>query len=315
MFSKVSLFAFLLVAGICYGGEPQVVHLTGNPRVDFFGTRALDSNDYPNPDSVQAVQFISDNRSEKSPWIAGLLSLAVPGAGQWYNDSKLKAAAFFGIEVASWVTAHIYDKKGDHQTDVFQDFANQHYSASRYGRWTIDHLSQLNSSLPPTPTADDYRSLVFRNGDSTGGPPFNNINWVQLNAMEIDVADGQNGYTHQMPFWNDQQYYELIGKYDQFSRGWDDSDPADPPDKIYPIQSTSKEQVVYAAMRAQANSYYDVAATAVGIAVINHVVSALEAFWGATRYNNSLHAEVNMHFTSTPVGLVPFPEAKVQYSF
>lgn len=177
-----------------------------------------------------------------------------------------------------------------------------------------DRSSQ--SAPPSQPLTADYRSLVFRNGDSTGGPPFNNIDWGELNAMEGDVADGRNGYTHQMPFWNDQQYYELIGKYDQFSRGWDDSDPvADIQANAYPIRSISKEQFVYASMRAQANSYYDVASTAVSIAVINHIVSALEAYWGATRYNSSLHAEVNMRISPTPLGLVPFPEAKIQYSF
>ena len=52
------------------------------------------------------------------------MSLLVPGSGEFYAQSYWKAAAFFAIEVAAWALAYTYDKKGDKQTDYFQNFAN-----------------------------------------------------------------------------------------------------------------------------------------------------------------------------------------------
>lgn len=307
------VFAFLIfVAARSYAGDDPPLHLTGNPLVDFFGGTNLAGNHPLKADLPQLLTPTGTAGEEKNPWIAGLLSLAVPGAGEWYCDSKIKGAVFFGVEVASWVTAHVYYKKGDHQTDMFQDFANEHYNASQYALWTLNHLGVLNPDLAGD--RGNYFNLIFPNGDTTGGPPYRNINWDELNSMERDVAVVGNNYTHELPYWGQQQFYELIGKYDQFSRGWDDSGP-DTPGNVNPILSTSKEMFLYASMRANANHYYDISAAFVSIAVINHFVSALDAFLTTKSHNRALHAEVNMHLEVTPVGLVPVSEARIQYSF
>jgi hypothetical protein len=313
MSTKIFFAVLIFAAAESYAGDAPALHLTGNPQVDFFGGVNLAGNHTSRTGPSQPLMPTETAGGEKNPWIAGLLSLAVPGAGEWYSDSKLKGAVFFGVEVASWVTAHIYDKKGDHQTDVFQDFANEHYNASQYALWTMNHLGALNPDLAGDKSS--YFGLIFPNGDSTEGPPYRNMNWEELNSMERDIAVVGNGYTHELPYWGQQQFYELIGKYEQFSRGWDDSDPADPPNKVNPIQSTSKEMFVYAAMRANANHYYDISATFVSIAVINHIVSALDAYLTTKSHNTALHAEVNMRIQPTPVGLVPVSEARIQYSF
>ena len=68
-------------------------------------------------------------------------------------------------------------------------------------------------------------------------------------------------------------------------------------------------------MRANANHMYDIAGTWVSVAVLNHVVSALDAYWSATRYNSALRAEVKMRLQPTLYGLVPVTEARVRYNF
>jgi hypothetical protein len=132
--------------------------------------------------------------------------------------------------------------------------------------------------------------------------------------MEGDVRNyPSNGYTHLLPPWNDQQYYELIGKYSQFQAGWDDRiiQNGEFPLALPP----SGHMIIYRDMRAQANNYYDVANTFVSVAIVNHVVSALEAFWSATKYNKKLHAEVRMRAQPTGIGVVPITEAKIRYDF
>ncbi|OLD76256.1 MAG: hypothetical protein AUI33_05000 [Ignavibacteria bacterium 13_1_40CM_2_61_4] len=141
---------------------------------------------------------------------------------------------------------------------------------------------------------------------------------MELNRMERDISSvlsPPTGFTHQMPYYGEQQYYELIGKYDQFSRGWDDADLRALAQGDLPIKSNSNLFYQYAAMRAKANNYYDVASTWVSVVVVNHIVSALDAFWSATRFNKSLHADVKMRVQPTPFGIVPVTEAKIQYTF
>lgn len=315
---KIILAVFFFGCSVIAQEQPSV-HLTGNANVDFFGAHITPGNRLGAlSDSSLPEMMFSSQGEEKSPWVAGALSLVVPGLGEVYTKNYLKGAAFFAADVASWYLAYTYNKKGDRQTDEFQLFANQHWSAVRYANWTLSHLSLLNPT--DTTTAAQYADRIY-GGDppapEDSHPPFHDIDWAQLNQMERDIASSPqpNGYTHVLPYYNEQQYFELIGKYAEFSRGWDDSDPNSPLENQLPIQSTSARFFLYANMRAQANHYYDIAGTWVSVAVINHLLSAADAFWSATRYNSALHAELNMRVIPTQFGMIPVTTAKFRYDF
>jgi hypothetical protein len=322
MFKKSIICLILLFSStFAQTSNQQTQFLTGNPSVDFFGSSLMDNYSPSMNDKLEVLQWEDmELADEKSPWLAALLSLAVPGTGEVYTESYVKAALFFAVEATSWSIAYSYNKKGNNQTSIYQDYANQHWSAVRYVNWTLDRLNALNPQSPNLKTKDEYSDLIYGDIDQPlpgdCGPPFSCINWRELNAMERDIAMGySNGFTHGLPYFGEQQYYELIGKYDQFSRGWDDSDPNDPLENQVPIQSTSKRFFEYAKMRADANAQYDVASTWVSVAVINHVLSALDAYWSATQYNSSLHAEVKTKIIPTQLGMIPIPELKVRYEF
>jgi hypothetical protein len=323
------LLAFLFVRA--FAGEKETPHFTGNPRVDFFGagllTPALMESGHA-PLLLQEQEIARAAEGKKSPWIAGALSLAVPGAGEVYSENYLKGAIFFAVEAVSWYVAYDYHKKGYHQTDLFKAFANEHYSVVRYTNWTLDNLADLHPSPALPHSQDEYHQLIYGTPDpvdvGANGPPFSVVRWPELNQMELDIANGVlNGYTHQLPYYGEQQYFELIGKYDQFSRGWDDAnlDPSAPLNADDPgsqvIKSNSARFYQYAEMRAQANNYYDVAGTFVAVAVVNHILSALDAFWSATRYNKDV--ELSLHMKLQPagggIGAVPLTEATVQVNF
>jgi hypothetical protein len=313
------ILVFLFISLPALAGEQPSVHLTGNANVDFFGSRISPDNRLGvMSDSSLPEMMLASPNLEKSPWLAGALSLVVPGLGEVYTKNYLKAAAFFAADVGSLFLAYTYNKKGDRQTDEFQLFANQHYSVVRYANWTVRHLTALNPTIAND--SNYYWGRIY-DGDpplpEESHPPFHNVNWAELNALERQVAasPSPNGYTHVLPYYNEQQYFELIGKYPEFSRGWDDSDPNSPLENILPIQSTSARFFIYANMRAQANHYYDLAGTWLSIAVINHILSAADAFWSATRYNSALHAEINMQVIPTQYGFVPYTEAKVRFDF
>ncbi len=213
-----------------------------------------------------------DLTEKKSPVKAGLFSLLVPGAGQFYNGNYFISAIFVAAEAALITTAVIYNNKGNRKTDEFQNFANQHWSVKTYARWTLNNLKNLNPAL----NANDYH--VF---DSNG-----NVVWQELNRLETDIGDG---YSHNLPLPGEQQYYELIGKYPQYSHGWDDSNQNDTDFHILSPRFT-----YYSGLRGDANDLYNISTKAVVGIYLNHVISALEAAWGASRFNKNLSMRMTL---------------------
>jgi hypothetical protein len=267
---------------------------TGNLRVDLLGAAALGSG----PAAGGRADSVG-HAGGKSPWIAAGMSLVVPGAGQVYNGDYWKAALFFAAEVGAWVIAYHYDKKGNQQTDFFQGFADQHWSVVQYANYTEGNLK------PPNPPYN------WRIPGTAGRPPWEQVNWAELNRMERDIA---GFYSHTLPPYGDQQYYELIGKYPQFNQGWDDANLSLPPDYDIIKANLTPRYLYYGGERGKANNYYASATTYVTIALVNHVVSAIEAAWSAPR-NSGVHAEADLQVVPTESGMTPVPVLRVQYSF
>jgi hypothetical protein len=206
--------------------------------------------------------------TKRSPYIAGLLSVILPGAGQYYNESYWKTAIFASIEATAIYFGLKYNKKGDDQTDFFQNFADSHWSVSRYADWTIKNAANINSTV-------DVSKFSVKNADGS-------VNWSQLNSLEQALG---SGYSHSLPHFGDQQYYELIGKYPQYSHGWDDANQSD-----IDFHILSSRFLYYSDQRGKANDYYDVAAKAVVALYMNHIISAIEAIWESASYNKKLSA-------------------------
>lgn len=263
--------------------EPS--HFTGMPRVDFFSNTlrlAQDSLEVVGSEPSQEKLAVQT----KSPWVAGALSFAVPGAGEYYSESYVKSAIFLTAEIAGWVVAYVYDNKGNRQTTDFQNYADAHWSVIKYVRWLADFRSANFSGIVTDPNAM---------------PPWNGVNWDSLNFYERLIASGPDGrgFTHTLPPHGEQQYYELIGKYPQYSSGWDDFPPGSPD-----FLSLSARFREYSQMRGKANDYYNIASTAISVIVVNHVISAIDAYFTAASFTRSIRAEARMNLRHTPFGPV-----------
>lgn len=187
----------------------------------------------------------------KSPAKAFLYSLIIPGSGQLYVGSKIKAASFFAADIGLWTGYLIYHKKGNDGEASYRAFADQHYTNfQRYFTWW-DGIGEDTSKFSHRLPYDRPNNVPIRN----------------------------------------REYYENIGKYDQFQLGWDDAPdtpipviPGNMPDSTHgPFVSPNRN--TYLDMRAQANRYFSDAKTFVIVSVGNHLLSAFEAAIGAKRYN------------------------------
>ena len=276
----------LYMTGLSYAqsGEKNI-KLTGN----LFSDSKISLAKF-NKDNIISKYEIAQ---KKSPIKSALFSLAIPGAGQFSNGDYWLSAVFIVAEAAFITTAVIYNNKGNNQTNFFQNYADQHWSVKTYAQWTINHLQYLNSSLDPA----NYH--VF---DNNG-----NVIWSELNRLETDIGDG---YSHNLPPHGEQQYYELIGKYPQYSHGWDD---ANQNDTDFHILST--EFLYYSDQRGEANDLYRVSARAVALIYINHIISALEAAWGAARFNRNLSVNMRINALNLAYRVEYIPTLNIKLSF
>lgn len=236
--------------------------------------------------------FNPSSSKQKSPVVAGLLSLVLPGAGEFYTGEYLKAAIFFALEAGLVTTGLIYDKKGDDKTIEYQNYADDyknpshHWSVVRYAEW-----------LAQTEGADLSKILI--SSDETL-PPWQRINWVELNAAEKG--------SHRLPPHGDQQYYEMIGKYHQYSPGWNDFSGGT-------VSDLSTNFLIYSGMRGEANDFYNVASGAVIGIYINHFLSALDGVWSAVQYNNNLAVKMRVQGQQFANHYEYIPTLYFSYSF
>lgn len=171
-----------------------------------------------------------------------LYSLIIPGSGEFYANSRIKAVAFFGIDVALWGLYFNYHGKGKDKEKQYINFADGHWSRDEYTQWLIDSLGITSDTMR-------YFDPVKQE-------------WTYL--------------SHHLPDTKTQQYYEMVGKYEQFRWGWDDYSD---------ITKTSDFRNTYVIMRKDSNDWLKKAKNAAAISIANHILSAFDAAWSVRKYN------------------------------
>jgi hypothetical protein len=247
--------------------------LTGNLQYDLSMNITSDNS----TDSSEFVRPVLSNRFY-SPLKASLLSAVIPGAGQFYAKSYLQSAAFLSAEAVLWILYAHFKNQGDQRTNDFNNYADVHWSVVRYAQWIQTNYPQ---------NVQGY-SLIIPNAANL--PPWQQVNWNQLNAVEASMAIG-TGFTHQLVMYPDQQYYEEIGKYSQFSGGWDDGSNAPAAGVGSTYGYYTPHSTLYVHMRGDANHSYNIATAYSCVLLANHVFSALEAAWNTSNVNHKIQLE------------------------
>lgn len=283
---KNIFFIILLILSADFISAQQLdnkIELSGNLHSD----AKLVLKDYQQPAQQNFSQEVG---SKKSPFLAGVLSLLIPGAGEIYTGEYLKAGIFVALEAAVVGTAIIYDNKGDRKTNEFQDYADAYknpdhnWSVVRYAEW-LNQYEGANITINPN------ENLA----------PWDRVNWSELNAAESG--------SHKLPPHGEQQYYELIGKYHQYTSGWNDFTGGANKDQVSP------NLLLYSKMRGEANDLYSVASTAVVGIYINHFLSALDAVWSSIQHNKDLAVKVRLENIQLSNKTVFYPVIKLNYGF
>jgi hypothetical protein len=275
-----ALLVLLFVPVIAVAGKNA---LTGNVRMDLLSIMSADS--LPQGKGIM-VQSEVDRSKLKSPLLGGAMSLVIPGAGEFYSERFVKSGIFFAIEVAAVTAALVYNSRGNKKTDEFQTYADLHWSAVRYAKYIVAHGAPDYGPASANIAINENSSLLS----------WQQVDFGQINAWES--GQHSEGFSHTLPPHGDQQYYELIGKYEQFKSGWD-TYPTD--SQGIPISDHNdyhglvpQQMKDYAVERGKANDFYYLAETATAFIVLNHVLSALDGVWSTAHYNKEITSEVGM---------------------
>jgi hypothetical protein len=224
------------------------------------------------------------------------MSAVVPGSGEIYVGEYLKAAIFLAVEATLITVAVVKNNEGDRLTSEFEAFADEHWSVVDYAEYLRDHRTELG--LPEDCNIDE----IINQDESL--PPWERItDWAALNHCE-------SPFSHHLPPYGQQQYYELIGKYPQYSCGWDEFDPAT--DAFRYVPQIMKD---YSIMRGNANDAYNVASTAVIGIYINHLLSAIDAVWSASTYNKNLAVKMRVQNMQLANRIEFVPTLNISYNF
>lgn len=219
-----------------------VVLAAGSPAPAYAGVAEVPEKTTASPGEV--------GRSSK---LAFLMSLVVPGLGEFFYGAEKRGAAFLAVEAGTWVTYASWSGKGRSIERDFRAFADLHWSEGRYQAWD----------------ANTPQSFYIRT--------------ERLPTKKEDI----------------QQYYELIGKYDQFVFGWDDGKDAQgrlagTDYTIHPSKVTSANRLGYEVERNRSNRYFKRASRILGLVVVNHLASAVDASIHARGQNARLWVDAGL---------------------
>lgn len=190
---------------------------------------------------------------QKSPSQALLLSLLLPGAGQFYNESKTKAGVFAGTEASLWLGFFTFRTIGSWKKTDYQNYAVAHAGVN-----------------PEDKDDDFYERLTFYDDRDQ----YNQLTRL-YNGPEAPIYP-------EIEFWN--------WEWDGFN-------------------SRSK----YRDLRNQSKTAYRRSLYMVGLAGLNRILSALDAFRGAKNFNRqkalereelSFHPKISLFGSNRKVGLV-----------
>ena len=267
----------------------------------------------------------------RSPALAFAMSAALPGLGQAYNGSWVRAAVALGLEAGLWAGHFTWKAQGREGEEAFQAFAHQEWSPYRYADW-LNAYPGAGDEIDLTPV----EGIDFQRPEQWSGDE-----WARVLGFFQDIrateritryvnADGTGSgatFSHVLPDFGEQQYYELIGKYFQYGPGWSDwcadyPNPEENPECFSIEGQEDRDEFAtktdlffaYARDHAEANTLLRRASRAVSFVLANHVLAAVDAALTARLHNRGLELDAGVDLRPGADGAAtPMASLRVQF--
>jgi hypothetical protein len=232
--------------------------------------------------SGAAALNASGGKWTSKPGIAFLSSAILPGSAQILNGRTGRGIAYAAIEAATLAIHADQIRKARDKERRYERFANGNWSVVNYAVWLVGYHDMHELS---NPYLSELRQVTqglqpaYDIGVDWPSIPIELLRNVERNTLYVyRMSRGQNTFSHVMPDYGSQQYYELISKYYQYGPGWSDF----PADKFVLPWDGSEMSAQFYQGRDQAeafNDHYRFASNMVSLLIVNHIFSAFDAYF------------------------------------
>ncbi len=170
-------------------------------------------------DALSFDGFTPNEGVSGNPGLSMLASLVLPGAGEALMGYK-RGYAMMAVDIYAWTKVASNHSDGNDLRDKYYAYADEHYSD--------ENLVLAYAPCAFYPRACQgmhYFSAVVTN------PPITDVDDLEKLSLYVSVEDDRR------------EYYENLGKWDQFIFGWDDyTRPDSPPAGIeYELTNTTED--------------------------------------------------------------------------
>jgi len=206
-----------------------------------------------------------------------IASVAIPGLGQYLNKSPWwKTALFVGVEIAGIAGYISWNNEGDDVTKKYENWADEHWDMNSWVNGSAILLSDINSN--GYPEVNDVR---------IDGSHHILLQMIEGSYISSDIFATNPNFEYKIEL-RDWDFYEGIGKYDQFVAGWDDANDWE---IVYKNITGGEDELIvmtqhkqhYLELRNDSNVFYKNAKFAASAILFNHIFSALDALWSGNK--------------------------------
>lgn len=257
-----------------------------------------------------------ERRFTEKPGLAFLSSAILPGSGRAANENWFLAGTYMAIEAASIYFIVDYRNRGITGEQSYENFADQNWSVVQYADWIVQYHDMHNFNV------NCANNCVEQLRDMVDGhqPAFDtDIDWNVININLLREVErntpylttdfeATNNFSHTLPAYGSQQYYELIAKYYQYQSGWADYYPQSPDPFFVDLRGGTASPLFFdAARRAQQfNDDYRTSRNILALLFVNHIISAFDSYFTFTLKQNRLE--------TTP-SVMPGQQLQFRYHF
>ncbi len=244
-----------------------------------------------------ALDGVQAKSGKRSTGLAFVSSALVPGLGQGVvNNQWIKTGVFVALEGAA-LYGHF--KNLDLGRDLersYWNYVETGWSAAKYVQFLVDYH---NFYFPNNPkgyndiaTAGSNLAALINSGNFPANvrqewPLIDLQKLRQLESQILYGGTGGNAFSHSLPDYGSQQYYELVSKYFQFGPGWKDFNVA--VNQVnWEIEGMSDAWLGGAAKSKRFNDRLRTARNMASIVFVNHIISGFDALFSARLHNHRI---------------------------
>jgi hypothetical protein len=292
-------------------------------------------------EKARSINFARNLKEYRSPKLAMLMSLILPGAGQAYARNYVKTGIFGAIELGIIAASVAYNIQGRNRMNRAHEYADSLYDFDTFMAYYdslksffatprsgleshpdsaqsrmnfIYYYSQDTLQLEADERSEEYYDMIGENSFVQGWddcePPFDSIEATFYAKGQEAVIEGSGQYDYQIYPADDSTY--LVRRVSK------DGDVIDEAEQLY---GYSLHQNIYNDKVSEANASYRTGMNILFLLLVNHIVSAIDAGITAKRFNDRLlqkesiwdRIDINQQFVHTGTHISPGVEIRVLF--